>query len=316
MHYSQPVYHSAWTACVQQRILRFAWGAMKLTSRQEKMVSAFLKAAARDTEGLEPIERAERLARMKASIRKELMGSGGASPTDDAVAAALHRCSIKDNGKNQDTKTPPSSAEPSVEPGSRAAEVETETGTGLASDQRCWLGVCAVLGDRFGVRLAYIRTLCVLLGILAGPVALLLYTALYFQIYFTARDDGAPRIDSLSLIRNLFSFVAITAVLYVAGRAAFLLADGLYLRFMEEELVLDQWGWLANHQQFLLQIVILFGVPMAILCSLPMRREWDYTWKRVMQAGLAVYATILSFGIASILVGVVLLVIEEVVGAG
>jgi phage shock protein PspC (stress-responsive transcriptional regulator) len=287
---------------------------MKLTPRQEKMVSAFLKAAARDTQGLEPRERAERLARMKASIREELLRPGGASPTDDAVAAALHRCSIKDNGKNQDTKTPPASAEPSVEPAGRAAQAET--GTGLASDQRCWLGVCAVLGDRFGVRLAYIRTLCVLLGILAGPVALLVYTALYFQIYFTARDDGAPRIDSLSLIRNLFSFVAITAVLYVTGRAAFLLADSLYLRFMEEELVLDQWGWLANRQQFLLQIVILFGVPMAILCSLPMRREWDYTWKRVMQAGLAVYAAILSFGIASILVGVVLLVIEGVVGPG
>jgi phage shock protein PspC (stress-responsive transcriptional regulator) len=251
---------------------------------------------------------------MKASIRKELVRPDAASPTDDAVAAALHRCSIKDNGKNQDTKTPPPSVEPSVEPAGRATQAET--GTGLASDQRCWLGVCAVLGERFGVRLAYIRALCVLLGILAGPVALLLYTALYFQIYFTARDDGAPRIDSLSLIRNLFSFVAITAVLYAAGRAAFLLADGLYLRFMEEELVLDQWGWLANHQQFLLQIVILFGAPMAVLCSLPMRREWDYTWKRVMQAGLAVYAAILSFGIASILVGVVLLVIEEVVGPG
>jgi hypothetical protein len=47
-----------------------------------------------------------------------------------------------------------------------------------------------------------------------------------------------------------------------------------------------------------------------------MRRAWDYTWKRVMQAGLAVYAVILSFGIASILVGIVLLVVEEVAGTG
>ena len=100
----------------------------------------------------------------------------------------------------------------------------------------------------------------------------------------------------------------------MAGRGALWLADGLYLRFMEEELILDQWGWLENRQQFFLYTVIIFGAPMAILCSLPMRRAWDYTWKRVMQAGLAVYAAILSFGIASILVGVVLLVIEEVVG--
>ena len=278
------------------------------------MVSAFLKTAAREAQGLDPRARADRLVRIKAVIREGLSRSGDAHLADDEVAALLNRCKVQFNGKETDTKAPWPSEPRHVEKANRAAFVKS--GTGLASDQRCWLGVCAALSERFGVGVAYIRGLFFLFGIPAGPIALLIYTAIYFQLYFTARDAGASAIDPLSLLRNIFAFLAITAVLYAAGRGAFLLTYNLYPRFMEEELILNQWGWLEEYQRSFLYIVLIFGAPMAILCSLPMRRAWDYTWKRVMQAGLAVYAVILSFGIASILVGIVLLVVEEVAGTG
>ena len=68
------------------------------------MVSAFLKAAAHDAQGLEPRERADRLARMKASIREGLSRPGGARLADDEVAAVLSRCRTQANGKKTDAK--------------------------------------------------------------------------------------------------------------------------------------------------------------------------------------------------------------------
>ena len=46
--------------------------------------------------------------------------------------------------------------------------------------------------------------------------------------------------------------------------------------------------------------------PLAVLGGLPMAHRWDATWMRIVQAGLALYAAFVSFGLASYWVGIIL----------
>jgi len=52
-------------------------------------------------------------------------------------------------------------------------------------------------------------------------------------------------------------------------------------------------------------------LPVALYSGLPLPNAWDRTARKLYQALIAVYAVALSFGMASTLVGILFLVVEE-----
>lgn len=299
---------------------------MRLTQRQRRMISAFLRQVDPAQDGVPASVRAQRLADAKSRVWKELKRVGKNAPDDDDVAAALRRCpDLAGNGQEREVEAerhegkagPPEPvpdkkaevAEPLPEVKAEAPELRT----GLAAESRAWLGVCTALSERirtdpFRVRLAF-----VLLGVVTGPLALIVYLGIYFELYASSRKRGAPPIEWTRLFTSLFATMAAAAAFYGGTRGLFALAASLFERFTAGPLVLGPTGWLDAYHNILLTGVLFLSLPIAALSALPLPDQWDRTGKRVAQAVFAVYAVVLSLGIASAAVGIILHVVEEVV---
>lgn len=309
---------------------------MKLTERQQNMIRAFLQQVDREASDLPANQRAQTLTTVKARVELELE-SGDATLEDEQVAAALRRCRVPSRtpAKEQAGPSRPARArQPSLKKNARGRPITTNTtktpkpkpgpGTihsrqperhrpsGLASEDRRWLGVCLDVAQRLSIEPFVLRLGFVLLGIVTGPVALIVYLGIYFGLYLFSKDRDRPFVNGLKLLKTLVGTVATALALYGATRGLMALGLVFYERFMGKAPILEQWNWLEISQNTFLFCTLFLLTPIAILSALPVPNAWDYTGKKIVQAGLAVYAVLLSLGIASFVVGIILLLVEEI----
>ena len=66
------------------------------------------------------------------------------------------------------------------------------------------------------------------------------------------------------------------------------------------------WGWLQYYEPTYFYLACLSVIPLGILSGLPMANAWGHSLKRLAQAIVALYSVLLCFGLASIIVGVIL----------
>ncbi|MEK7794459.1 MAG: PspC domain-containing protein [Candidatus Hydrogenedentota bacterium] len=269
---------------------------MKLTERQERMVQSYLKQVAGRVQNLPPEERARTLANVKSSIHRSLETAGNSAPGDEFVARVLREAA---NGA-----APVVSAQPAT-PEARETQLpqqeETESG---------WLGVCSTLAERFAIEAIWVRVAFVAAGFLTGPIAVLVYLGLFLNFYVTAPGRERPNVDWWELPRSLFVTTAWAAGLYAIGRSAFWGADQAWAALVNEPLLLGKFGWLEPRQGRYLFWTLFVGLPLTALSAMPLRNDWDYTWRRIAQAGLAIYAVVISFGIGSLAAGIILRAVD------
>ena len=286
---------------------------MNLTPNQRKMIAAFLEEADRSFRSLPALDRADALAKVRTGVQREIRALGDGPPEDDQVAEILDRA--RDNGASTSkppTPHTPATSQPEPEPAPQPRpDPEAEALSGLSSPDRRWLGVCLELSERTGVELLMVRIGFLLFGLATGPVAVMLYIALFAYAYITSNDPEAPSIDIARLLSMIAGTIAGAAALYASGRGFLWAAHEFFPRFMGKPLELGEWAWLELWQGSLIRWSIMLLLPLAILAGLPMINAWDRTWQRVVQAGLALYLVAISFGIASAIVGITLQVIEE-----
>jgi len=269
---------------------------MNLTQKQELLIARYLHAVGDELGDVSDAVRDRVLVRLKARILRALQESGESALHDAQVADVLAGLGS---------------------PARAAIELlHRKGGAGglvLSADDRIWLGVCGGLAEYLGMETRTARLVAVLAGV-TGPLALLVYLGLYAEMYFASEGLDVPRVDKARLAKYALGTLAAAVALHAATRIVVAIATGLYLRLAQQEVLplLGQWNWLEREASFMLFLVVALLLPIAALGGLPLAGQWDRTAKRVVQAGLAVYALLLSFGIASFLVGLILDAVQNV----
>jgi phage shock protein PspC (stress-responsive transcriptional regulator) len=273
---------------------------MKLTEQQESLISRYTDELAGQLEKRLPeADRRRMLYRFRRELNAALEATGRETPEDTDVLMLL-----KQRG------TP---AEAAVRLIARHSE-ETPAMNLPAPEKRVWLGVCAALADRFDMPARTVRIGAVVAGLLTGPLALILYTAIYLTLYFTGAKEQ-PRIAWLRVLWRAAVTFIIALALHHGGRYAVQLIYKAHELLLKRPVPsLGEWGWLEWQSGSMLFWTILIAVPFAILSGMPLANAWDYSLKRVAQAVLALYGAALSFGIASILAGIILNFVDEFTG--
>jgi len=265
---------------------------MKLTQKQEWIIARHLRDAELLLGGIPEAARARTLARMKKRVYQELERSlpANTAPQDEEVTAILLSAGTL-SGEAIEQAGRESARKPLL----------------LVMDHCWWLGVCGGLGKYFGVSPGLVRAGFIFAGI-TGPVAITVYLVLYFAMYFSSDGLEVPPIDPLRVVKHVAGTVLAAVALHVCTGYVQSLSMEAYCRWVWKAAPPDlgEWDWLASDAPAILAGILVLFVPLAVLSGLPLANRWDYTWKRIVQAGLAVYAAFLSFGLACYWVGMIL----------
>ena len=276
------------------------WGhhdAVKLTQRQELLITRYLRDAGNALGDVSDTAREQAMARLTARIYRKLeeISSRGSRTHDEDVVAVLSELGA---------------------PARQAKECIDGLGTYgalvLAPDDRKWLGVCGGLAQYLGADARWVRAAFLLLGI-TGPVIVIIYLGLYIEMYVHSDPDGIPRVDMARLVIRPLAVVGAVIALHVGARLLLWGVLEAYNRFagLGPLANLGKWDWLRANASFFLFCALFNLAPLSILAALPLPNGWSETLKRTAQAGLAIYAFVLSFGVAAFLAGVILRVVKE-----
>lgn len=272
----------------------------KLTEPQERRVTRYLRDVAAHLADLSPQEREAALARLNARIDREL--SRFPNGLDDAdLDKVLAGCGS------------PSSQAARLMPAKNPAAPRPF----VSWPDRVWLGVCGGIAQRLDIDANIVRLIAVLLGLVLPllPLLLVAYLALYFWDYFSTERPSIDPIEPLKLVKTLASTFGVAVALHIGTRVLLLFVTHAYQTVTEQPLALERrWNWIAYDAGTWLFWVLVVGLPLAALSALPVPKAWAGTLKKTVQAGLALYAVWLCFGIASVLTGIILRSVEDFSG--
>jgi phage shock protein PspC (stress-responsive transcriptional regulator) len=170
-----------------------------------------------------------------------------------------------------------------------------------------WLGVCAYNAERFGMAPWMLRLALVVLGVFTGPVAAFVYLAGFAEYYWALEEEARPRIHYGTLaLRTIAPLAVVLLLRWATFKLLDLLAYGYDRVFSEPVPPLGKWDWLAHYEGTVFFLVCISVLPLSVLSGMPLANAWSHSLKRLAQALVALYFVALSFGVASILVGIIL----------
>ena len=286
---------------------------MQLTQKQESMISRYLRDLAVQLDDSLPEKVRERsLRQFQTQIYKHLEGLQKANISDEDVVEVLRLATPRRK------EAPPENSPAAVQPKNNAGKQPTPAARANRTQDLepeldvapVWLGVCAFNADRFGVAPWILRISFVLFGI-TGPLAVFCYLAGYAEYYLSTEKEERPAIAYGSLAIRIITPLAATIVLrWGAYKFLDLLAFGYLKAFNEPIPALGKWDWIALHDGTCFFLVCASVIPLSIISGLPLANAWGHSLKRLVQALVALYFIFLCFGIAAVLVGLVLQRVE------
>ncbi len=266
---------------------------MKLSETQEAHVRRYLQDVDHALDGRLPeARRREAVDRLRDRIHATL---------DQLPAEATDEEAVKNVLRNLGT--------PSAQAAQLIAHHRAPDARFVPDTQRAfWLGVCAGLARRVAVAPWMVRVATVGLTVVTFGLALWAYVGVWVVMVLGLQPQERPPIDYARLIR----IVAITVIVATALHWG----TGLLLQALE-------WGYTTGLQQERLpQLgeagfiryslgsyyfwVLAWGLPLSVLAGLPLANGWHFSLNRLVQAGLAVYGIYLAYGVARMLVALLL----------
>lgn len=193
--------------------------------------------------------------------------------------------------------------EPPAEAGPKTVvEIEEDGDEEEDFGDRHWLGVCDNMAGGTGRSLGMIRMGFVVLGCLTGPVAILIYLAAYASgIQRHPRDY--PAVDGGRVRGALFRLLGIAGGMFAVSWAIEFGAARGFLEYFGQLPEMGVWGRMSSYGAGLLVLVLVILSPLAALGALPLAYRWGATFSTIVNAGLAIYAVLISMGVASSMVG-------------
>lgn len=265
---------------------------MNLTQRQEWIIARYLREAGNALGDVSDPARERALARLNGQVQRVIgeLSPDGLPLGDNDVVSALRQLG-----------SPARLAQELVEQGG------APDGFALSASDRKWLGVCGGLAEHFGVESRWVRAGFLALGV-TGPLIALIYLALYVNMYLHSEAEGVPRIDNTRFVARFVPVMAAAVALHIGVRLLLWAVIAAHDRVPGIAAIDDigKWDWLRANMSFFLFCALACVTPLAALSALPLPNDWDETLKRAAQAGLIVYAFVLSLGVAAFLAGVIL----------
>jgi phage shock protein PspC (stress-responsive transcriptional regulator) len=271
---------------------------MRLTQKQDALIERYLREVnAHFREEISDRARDRGMARLQARIDHELKAISKDSIDDADVYALLDSLG---NPEVMAAKLTP-----------RRAAPET---LGLSKEDRVWLGVCGGIGEYLEFPAWLVRMMAFLLGITTGPLSIIVYLGVYFWFHASAEEDVPPIPKARALWRVVSTGLVVLA-LHMGTLGVVWLIFFVQDRYLHRALPeLGDWGWITVRSDELLFWVLSISLPLAVLSAMPLSNAWDYSLKRFVQAVVALYGLALSFGIASLLVGLIKDYVKEFTG--
>jgi phage shock protein PspC (stress-responsive transcriptional regulator) len=267
---------------------------VNLTQKQNQRIAKYLRDIDLQLGTLSDKARDAARARLRARIETELRQFQNRDPEDHEIEAILASCGTTSRV---------------------AAELLGKHGgmDALAlSTERKWLGVCAGVARRFDMDVRIVRAVAVAFGVVTGPFSLMGYLALYLNLYLASEDDTIPRVDRAHFLRMLLGALGGVMALYIGSGVVQVLVFGAYTKFSPHTRdSLADWNGLAAHSSSMFFWSVITLLPMAALAGLPLPDGWDKTAKKLVQAGIALYAVAICFGIASLLAGIIIQLVRD-----
>lgn len=263
---------------------------MRLTDQQERAIGRYLRRMGEHMSDLPERQRERVLKKARSELLRAVPSPDGAIPGDEdiehalrAVGPAAHHAHRLAEALDQDA--------------ARATQFEEE---------RRWLGVCAAIGEQTGMHPTQVRLGAIVLGLLIGPFALVIYIGLFFMQRTSGRSASSP-IEKWVLTRYVLGVILGAVLLrYVAWGFVALLDYGYGLLFNEALVLSGLWNWLQRYDGALFFWTLFILTPLAVMAGLPVPRPWRNTLRKVFEAGLALYAAALCFGAGCAVAGAVL----------
>lgn len=312
---------------------------MELTEKQELYIARYVKAVSDALSGRLTEPQCERaLARLQARIRTQINGLNKMRPDDTDVLEIVRKLGSAENqadvlvrvwGSGEsvpaatDTDTPgavsavnpvqtekKSVAQPTtVKPAfSKPAGIKTPP-------PAVWLGVVAWCAAEWDLPVWALRILVFLLGLVTLPIALLAYTGVFFWLRLGGKAvSTAPLHPARMIFRPLLTGLLLAVIHYCgvyAIKGVYIVHDTWLKRDIPD---MSEWAWFETEAGRMFFWMLFFLLPLALFSAMPLANAWDYSLKRLNQACVALYAIVVSFGIASFVTGLILAFVREFTG--
>jgi small-conductance mechanosensitive channel len=170
------------------------------------------------------------------------------------------------------------------------------------------------MAERMNLKPGLIRLAALFIGV-TGPLAILLYLAIYARMYRHDTKRSMPEIQPRYVLARVLGGLVIALSLYGGAKGTiWLIHEGWNAYYAQTALAVGEWGWLELKEEFYLLCVLSLCIPLALLSAMPLANAWDRSLERSVHAILALYGVVLSFGIASLLVGTLIQLTQQFIG--
>lgn len=272
---------------------------MKLNEEQKKHINAFLRYAAAKLEVLPPDVRAAKLADMKAHIAKRLEVVTNPMPNNKEIQKVINEC--------RETYLKPIDV-------LRPEQEKIADNKELPEKETKLLGVCCRIANKVKIGPAWVRASFILLTLITGPAAILIYMGIYFEMHHIYPEMKKESINWSGIGKRVLATIACLVLFYAATKGVLFCARYMFGAFFpDEELVAGKWDWLEVYEIKLLIVMLFVTIPVALLGSMPVPSGWRETLKKLVRAEEATYLLVLSLGIASSLTGILLATAQKLI---
>lgn len=287
---------------------------MKLTQEQGALISEYLRNVTAALGRRMPApDREDVLAKLRTTIYRALEDAGKERLSNDEVGAVIARFGA------------PEEQAQTLAPNVRGARSMFPD-----EDDVVWLGACGALADQLGIARWIVRSVGLALT-LSGPglsalsflstrefsglplalftlsIGLLVYLGLFSYFYIMTERAARPQIPMGAVVFSALGSLIIACALHIGTGYALDLIRYAHGRFLERNMPpLGEWGWIEVQAGTMLFWTLACCLPLAVLGAMPMPGAWNDSLKKAGHAGLALYGAALAFGVASVLVGLIL----------
>ena len=198
-------------------------------------------------------------------------------------------------------------------PEKHAAEVKPEAQPRSGGvPEAVWLGVCAHWARQMEIPVRGLRIAAFAVGVVTGPLAVWAYIALFGHRQWQTPENERPAIDYVKLAWNVGACIVIATLLSYVLDYALWAIRWVYQELLDKPLpALEGWDWVLYEGPGYYPLVLFTAIPIAVLSGLPVRAGWDLSLKRLYLAMLTLYGIYMSYGLASMLVGLALQLTQQ-----
>lgn len=307
---------------------------MELTEKQELYIARYMRAVSDALAGrLNESQRDRALARLQARIREHLNRTNKARPEDADLANILHKLGSAErqaavlvrvwgSGTADETSSPPqqtpsasgrASSKNGATPPPRLAN--SKPASAVTPPDAVWLGVLAWAATEWDMPVWALRILAVLVGVVIVPVALLVYMGAFFWLRLNNKAVSHAPLHPARMCFRPFLTTLLLCLIHLCGiyaiKGVYIVHDTWLKRDMPN---MSEWGWFETEAGRMLFWMLFLLLPLSLFSAMPLANAWDYSLKRLNQACVALYAIVVSFGIASFVTGLILAFVREFTG--